>query len=566
MSRLFALVVLACFSAGPGQLSGQQGTPEIASQDSSATFKAKVNLVSVPVVVRDREGRAIGNLKQEDFQLFDKGKPQVISKFSIEKTGARAAEAASSGGSAANASNEEDGNVAALPQRFIVYLFDDLHLDFGDLGQARQAALEHLSTLQPSDRAAIASTSGQTQVDFTDDRDKLQQGLTKLMPRPLNVARGTECPDLSYYQADLIQNKNDQQALQGATAEVLVCENIPQTEMSMAQSEAKSAAMRVVNIGEHDTLLALGVIEDIVRRVAAMPGQRTIVLVSPGFITPDAMALERLTDILDRATRASVIISALDARGLYTTSADASQKSISLYATQVKQQYDREAALEQEQVMGELADGTGGTFFHNSNDLKDGFRRVATAPEYVYVLGFSPQNLKFDGRFHPLKVTVKSAGVATLQARRGYYAPKRTESEAETAKRQIEDAVFSRDEMHDLPVDLHTQFFKTSDVDAKLTVLAHVDVRGLHFEKVDGRNRNDLTVVSALFDRNGNFIAGQEKTLQMRLRDETLGKLSSGITVRSSFDTKTGSYFVRLVVRDTNGQLMAAENGSVEIP
>jgi hypothetical protein len=232
----------------------------------------------------------------------------------------------------------------------------------------------------------------------------------------------------------------------------------------------------------------------------------------------------------------------------------------------VKQQYDREAALEQEQVMGELADGTGGTFFHNNNDLKEGFRRVATPSEYLYVLGFSPQNLKFDGSFHRLKVTVKSKSVATLQARRGYYAPKHAESEADTAKQQIEDAVFSRDEMHELPVDLHTQFFKTSDVDAKLTVLAHVDVRGLHFEKIDGRNRNELTVVSVLFDRNGNFIAGQEKKLQMRLRDQTLGKLSSGITVRASFDTKTGSYFVRLVVRDANGRLMAAENGSVEIP
>jgi hypothetical protein len=50
-----------------------------------------VNLISVPVVIRDSKGRAIGNLRQEDFQVFDKGKLQVITKFSIETGGPAAA-------------------------------------------------------------------------------------------------------------------------------------------------------------------------------------------------------------------------------------------------------------------------------------------------------------------------------------------------------------------------------------------------------------------------------------------------------------------------------------------
>lgn len=542
----------------------EQNAPEITSHDTAATFKAKVNLVTVPVVVRDREGRAIGTLRQEDFRLFDKGKAQVISKFSLEKSGTHTLEVNSAPEGQASGEPEAKGKPVTLPERYIAYLFDDLHIDFGDLMQVRKAAQHHLSSaLEASERAAIFTTSGQGNLDFTDDRDKLQQALAKLIPRPLQGARGTECPDLSYYQADLIENKNDQQALQAAASEVMTCEGVAQTQAAML---AQSAARRVVSVGEHDTLLTLGVLDNVVRRVAAMPGQRTIVVVSPGFLTPDPMALERLTDVLNRAARGNVIISALDARGLYTTSGDASQGSINAYATRVKQEYDREAALANEDVMGELAEGTGGTFFHNSNDLNEGFRRVATAPEYYYVLGFSPMNLKMDGSFHKLKVTVKNPTAVQVQARRGYYVPKHAESETEAAKDQIEDAVFSREEMHDLPVELHTQFFKTSDGEAKLTVLARVDLRGMHFEKVDGRNRNNLTVVSALFDRNGNFISGQQKVLTMRLRDETLGRLNSGITVKTSFDAKPGSYFVRLVVRDANGQTMAAENGAVEIP
>lgn len=539
--------------------------PEISSQDTAATFNAKVNLVMVPVVVRDRAGHAIGNLQQQDFQLFDKGKPQAITKFSVEKPGSRLIQVNNASGENAASAEEPNTKSVALPDRYVAYVFDDLHIDFGDLMQVRKAAQHQLSMLAASDRAAVFTTSGQGNQDFTDDRDKLQQALAKLMPRPMQTSRGgLNCPDLSYYQADRIVNKNDQQALTVAVLEVATC--MPNIPASAAQALATSTARQIVDIGEHDALLSLGVLEDIVRRISAMPGQRTMILISPGFITPDPMALERITDVLNRATHANVLISALDARGLYTTDGDASRGSINLTATRMKQQYDRDAALANEDVMAELAYGTGGTFFHNNNDLNDGLRRVATAPEYYYLLGFSPQNLKPDGSFHKLKVMVKNPAVAQVQARRGYFVPKHAENEADAAKQQIEDAVFSRDEMHDLPVDLHTQFFKTSAVDAKLTVLAHVDVQRIHFEKVEGRNRNNLTVVAVLFDRNGNYISGQQKLLQMRLRDETLGKLSSGITVRTNFDAKPGSYFIRLIVRDTNGQMMAAENGAVEIP
>ena len=62
---------------------------EMATHDEPALFKARVNLVIVPVVVRDRQGKAVGSFKQEDFQLFDKGKPQFIARFSVESTAGR---------------------------------------------------------------------------------------------------------------------------------------------------------------------------------------------------------------------------------------------------------------------------------------------------------------------------------------------------------------------------------------------------------------------------------------------------------------------------------------------
>jgi hypothetical protein len=66
--------------------SADQG--EITSREVPATFRTRVNLVLVPVVVRDKEGRPVGNLARDDFQLFDERKPQVITKFAVENAGA----------------------------------------------------------------------------------------------------------------------------------------------------------------------------------------------------------------------------------------------------------------------------------------------------------------------------------------------------------------------------------------------------------------------------------------------------------------------------------------------
>jgi VWFA-related protein len=547
------------------------------SRDEPTTFKVNVRLVLVRVVARDAKGHAVGNLHKEDFQLFDKGKPQVVSQFSVERPGEKVALASKSSepiaGEAPSEVSTIQGKTPDVPERFIAFVFDDVHLKFGDLAQVRAAADRHLATLLPTDRVAIFSTSGQTTLDFTDDHAQLHATLLRLQPRPVTNSGVQGCPDVSYYMGDLIDNKHDDQALNVATLDTLNCmfSGDPRF-LAQAQLVAKAAASQAVVNGEAESRLALGVLKDIVRRVALMPGQRSVVLISPGFLTPQ---LETdYMELVDRSVRSQVIINAMDARGLYTLvpGGDASSQGVSggayagfIAANQI--QYQTAEAAANADVMAVLADGTGGTFFQNNNDLDEGLRRVSTAPEYYYVLGFTPQNLKLDGNFHGLKVTVKTPEKLTIQARRGYFAPKHVADPTQEAKEEIDDALFSQEELHDLPVGLHTQFFKSSEADAKLTVLAHVDVKQLRFRKAEGRNWNDLTVVSALFDRNGVFLQGSEKTLQMRLKDETLqNKLGSGITMRASFDVKPGSYLVRLVVRDSEGRLMSAENGAVDIP
>lgn len=566
MARFSALLLFA----GSLCVCSAQNTAELSSHDAPTTFSTRVNLVMVPVVVRDKQGHAIGTYQKEDFLLFDKGKPQVITKFSVEKAGGKAIRIQS--GPADNLGGEKPADTSLIPTHFIAYLFDDLHLSFGDLVQARTAASRQLAeSLQPADRAAILTTSGQAMQDFTDDQAKLQETLLRIQPRSRQTPTGVECPDIPYYMADLIQNKNDTAALQVATAEALFCPgmdpNMPGAQQ-LAQAQAQSTAARVVNIGDADTQVSLRTLLDMVRRISAMPGQRTLVLVSPGFVVPDHLRASE-TDILDRAIRSSVTVSTLDARGLYTIipGGDASQRNFNSNSAIRKAQYVRESALAEGDILGELADGTGGIYFHNSNDLTLGFRRVAASPEFVYILGFSPQNLKYNGSFHSLKVTLRNTRETALQARHGYYAPKHEADPAEDAKQEIAEALFSREEMNDIPVELQMQFFKPTDVTARLAVVARVNVRQLRYRKVEGRNNDILTIVSGVFDRNGNFISAIQKTIEMRLKDETLEtKLNGGITIKTSFDVTPGNFVVRLVVRDAEGQMMAARNGVVQIP
>ncbi len=212
-------------------------------------------------------------------------------------------------------------------------------------------------------------------------------------------------------------------------------------------------------------------------------------LSSPGFLMLSDNREEE-TELMDRAIRANIVINTLDARGLYTPmlgdAASAKDAGLGLERTPdgLKMRYMRAEADANKDVMAELADGTGGKFFENDNGLKEGLDQLAAPPEYSYVLGFSPQNLKYDGSYHGLKVTLANGKGLELQVRRGYWAPKHAADAAEQTKEEIREAVFSLEEVRDIPVDLTTEFFKMSDAAAELTVASHLDLNGVKFRTV----------------------------------------------------------------------------------
>ena len=148
---------------------------EVSMQDTGTTFKLRVNLVQVRVVVRDSSGKPIENLRREDFQLFDQGKPQAITNFSVETPQTRRERAEAAAKTQAQENDTPPDEKVSLPERFVAMVFDDIHMRMDDAVVVRVTAGRFIKQMTPSDRLGIFSTSGQVNQDFTSDHAVLDQ-------------------------------------------------------------------------------------------------------------------------------------------------------------------------------------------------------------------------------------------------------------------------------------------------------------------------------------------------------------------------------------------------------
>jgi VWFA-related protein len=312
-------------------------------------------------------------------------------------------------------------------------LFDDMNLTFEELAHAKKAGVEALDgALADSSIAVVVSTSGKTNSGWTRDPARLRDAIASLEAQRMYRPDDTECPKIDYYQADLIVNKDNAAALADAVAQLVSCHpalgatpakpddiaNLGLAQQDPSTLMAKAAANRVLSLARRDIQVTYATMTQILGRMATLPGQRVLILVSSGLPQLQQELWAGESQILDLAARSNVTISALDARGLYTTSLTASDHN-----SMGSPHFRSNAMASAGDTLAELADGTGGTLFHNSNDLDAGFKSLIEAPEVVYVLELSLDKVKPDGNYHSLQVKVDREGVQ-LQARRGYFMPK----------------------------------------------------------------------------------------------------------------------------------------------
>ncbi len=290
----------------------------LAQTQPEQTFKAAVNVIQVPVVVRDRDGRAVSDLKKEDFQLFDNGKLQEVASFSVEVPHSDAAPDRSLPSPTPGATPSAPVTGVDIPTRFVAYLFDDLSIrDPGDLTRIRKAAAQQFSALQPGDRAGILTSSCRVGLDFTNDPQKLQEAVSGIELHPAPVCRFSQTQQL---QVELLKN--------------------------------------------------------IVGKMAKLPARREIVLVSAGFFVGHDRTDEQ-DELVEAAVHAKVVIDAVDVGESVAYRGPDAGTSRSQSRSRGSGQGNNTNPL----VLVQLAHGTGGTYL-SGNDFAVSFRQLATPETY----------------------------------------------------------------------------------------------------------------------------------------------------------------------------------------
>jgi VWFA-related protein len=401
-------------------------------------FRAEHNEVEVVVIVRDGKGQPIGGLNQSNFQIRDNGRPQTISSFAVQ--GVPQPEI-----SPQPIETQLSAPPAATQRRFIALFFDDLHTEPGDFARAQESAEQFVQKSKfDEDRIAIFKASENGEVTFTNNKSELLATIEGLRAHAAkNDSAVTQCPRITNYEAKLIVNQHDPDALTAVAVRLRNCICPPPASqgcpsMDTLKGMAEGGAEQVWQFQKYPVQQVLAALDLSIRVLGTMPGRRILLLNSSGFLSSDLES--DVNRVIDNALRRGVVINALNVKGLYAEAPGGNLSEQRLDGTssvrpqnskyEAQQSFARMEA--ENEALNDLADSTGGKFLKNNNDFLHDLFELAN-PEVSYVLAFSPHPLKHDGKFHKLKVEVKTAGKLSVYARKGYFAPIR-EKENKTLK------------------------------------------------------------------------------------------------------------------------------------
>jgi VWFA-related protein len=514
-------------------------------------------------------------MTRQDFKIYDDGKERAIAAFS-EDSRVAASKPSAQGQNAASGTTPVPAP-ARLP-RYVALLFDDLNIKQTDLMLTRQAAEHFLKEeMQPEDRAAVLTTSGTVNTAFTSDTSRLIAAMVKLRAHSRVPENGLmPCPRITPYHAYLIVSL-DPSAIQAAVDEAHQCIGGMNEGGGGSQDttmmEVRAQAEQTWDQARIAAQATLDAIEQVVNGMTKAPGSRVVMLASSGFLAETLEAQQER--IIDKALAGGVVMNSLDAKGLWAgnasrTTADMSAlKSLPL-STRL---FDSKIFQSQWQTMAtpmvNFAQSTGGQFFQNSNDLARGFRELAATPETTYRLGFLADD---DGkpRYHKLKIASTSRSDFAVQSRKGYFSGvKKEQAEskpADTARERLDREVTAGGALTELPVRVSAEEGKGEDGAPVVWVTVHVDLKEVPFTKLNEREAQHLTFVTALLGETGNVVTAKESRMDLELSPATFQRLTEkGLNAKVFLKAPPGKYRLREVVQESVASKLAASTLDVEV-
>ena len=542
IGRLFAIAVLSGFA--------WLGEAPRAQQGQRPVFRSSRELVSIDVVVRDREGNIVRGLTPADFELREDGDRQDVITFTFQEIADRPPSAAEApllgdvGQKVTTTTPGADPPPAGAPQvnpdafagrRLIVLLFDVSSMAPEDVQRAVDSARKYVTEqMTTADLVAVATVSSTLDVltDFTAGRETVEAALARLA---YTEGLATAPPDASTAATDEAAAAETEEPTEEAS------------ELDMFNNDVRLRALRTL-----------------AETLAPVEQKKAIVYFSAGMQRSGQDNVVELRAAINAAIRAHVAIYPIDSRGLQAVvpggdARQASGRGQDLFSGRgVARQFAQLA--ESQDTLTSLAGDTGGRAFMDTNDFGDAFARVQRDLSAYYLLGYSSTNAVKDGRFRRVQVRVKRDGLR-VEARAGYYAARdfahTSRGDRET---QLQEQLFAAVSSTDVPVLVTGGFFRLAADRYYVPISVAVPGSALPPPAATAKDKATLDVLGMVRDEQGRPVGRIRQTVPLPGDAGTLqGKqllYQSGVTL------PPGRFALKVVVRENvNGEI-----GSFEAP
>ena len=564
-------------------------TQQAPAQRATGTLTEGVNAVVVDVVVRDRRGQPVRDLAQSDFEVLEDGVPQKIGAFTPVFEGGglreptRAAPATGVAGAAVAAPPVSGGPIVTA------LVFDRLSPEGRRL--AIQASQSYLGT-----QAETPSYIGVFGVDlaltpyapFTRNARVVRQALDRM------ASRGSS----SFNSPEQRQQRNsaDQQAaMAGEAAASAIAGGGPGAAAGAggAPGEALLGQIQSRMIQEFDVMerdqqgySTTNGLFAIINQLRVLPGRKSLILFSEGIAIPPAV--QRLfIGVIDAANRANVSIYTMDAAGLRAESPQAEirdevnrtaaggggiLRSGGGGSTPLSKSLEKnEDVLRQDPRSGlsTLALDTGGLLFDSTNNLRHGFERIETDLRNYYLVGYTPSNDVYDGRFRTMEVKVKRPGV-TVASRKGYFAVRNagggsTNSWEAPALGELERKPVS----NAFPVRAAALLFPERDRPGLIPVVVALNTAPLTFQpSPDGKTyTSDFTVLVRFLDQQNQVVRKLSQHYEVNGPAADIARAKQGdVIFYREPELPAGVYTMEAIVYDAPSGKSSVRLSTVEVP
>jgi VWFA-related protein len=542
MKRAFT-VVAALVLASTGAIQAQNAPQPPPPQQPQYRVRVTSELVLVNVVVRDKKGNLVRDLKKDDFTLFEDSKRQDISTFDFENVGelltAGAAESTVSGTAAQGAllKSADKPALNARDRRLMLLFFDFSGMDPEQIDRSVDAAKKFVQTrMQPADLIALVSlaTNMRIDLDFTDDKPKVLAALA------------------AYTSS---QGQGFDNGLTGSS-----------------EGAAETAGAFTADDTDYNTFSAdrkLLALQAIMQSLGKISQKKAIIYFSNGISQSGVDNQSALRAATAAAVKANVSIYPVDIRGLQALPPGGEAQNASLHGQSA---YNGGAVLNDltsnaatQETLSTLASDTGGKAFFDSNDFSGVFSQVQKDSSAYYVLGFTSTNSLKDGRFRHLKVQLNRADLK-LEYRPGYYAGRDFEHLNRTDReQQIEDELASELPQTDVAVYAGAAYFRRDDSHYYLAVSLVIPGSQIPFVQAKDKDSATIDIIGEVRAEGKLPVGHLRDTVKLAL-DSTQQVRRKNVQYNTGFLLAPGGYHLKFVVRENQTGRMGSFETDVTVP